>query len=171
MISSKQSGCRRLTRSVMPCDSSWNTAVVAQRFSKSLVGLSSNGISVISNGASPAAWRARLMIFTAQSMMVRVRNPRKSNLTRPTASTSSLSNCVAVPSPPDSQDSGVESVSAAGVAHHRLGRHRAVGDDLRHALAAIALHYVIDHAVAAFHAEVDVEVGHGDALRVQESLE
>ena len=49
--------------------------------------------------SSPAAARrararARLMISTAQSMMVSVRRPRKSNFTRPAASTSSLSNCV-----------------------------------------------------------------------------
>ena len=60
---------------------------------------------------------------------------------------------------------------ARDVAHHGLRGHRAVGDDLRDALAAVALRHVVDHAVAAVHAEVDVEVGHGDALGIQEALE
>ncbi len=31
--------------------------------------------------------------------------------------------------------------------------------------------YVVDHPVAAPHAEIDVDVGHGDPVRVQEPLE
>ena len=57
------------------------------------------------------------MAFTAQSMMVSVRRPRKSNLTSPIASTSSLSNWVttfSTPSPCDSQYSGTKSVSTEG---------------------------------------------------------
>ena len=47
-------------------------------------------------------------------MMVSVRRPRKSNLTRPTASTSSLSYWVTTPPPPASQYSGAKSVSGVG---------------------------------------------------------
>ena len=57
------------------------------------------------------------------------------------------------------------------VAHHRLGRHRAKGDDLAHRIAPVFLSHVVDHSVAAVHAEVDVEVGHGNPLGVEESFE
>ena len=60
---------------------------------------------------------------------------------------------------------------AAHVADHRLRRERAVGDDLRDALAAVLVGDVLDDAVAALHAEVDVEVRHRDALGIQEALE
>ena len=55
------------------------------------------------SGGSPDAARAALMSRTAQSMMVSVRKPRKSNLTRPAASTSSLSNWVTGVELPSSQ--------------------------------------------------------------------
>ncbi len=64
-----------------------------------------------------------------------------------------------------------QALHARDVAHDRLRRHGAVGDDLRDALAPVALRDVIDDPVAAFHAEVDVEVGHRHALGVQETLE
>ena len=54
------------------------------------------------------------MVRTAQSMMVSVRSPRKSNLTRPAASTSSLSNWVTTVAPLASEYSGVKSVSTEG---------------------------------------------------------
>ena len=60
---------------------------------------------------------------------------------------------------------------ARDVADHRLRGHRAVGDDLRDAVAPVALGDVIDDPVAALHAEVHVEVRHRDALRIQEPLE
>ena len=60
---------------------------------------------------------------------------------------------------------------ATDVAHHGLRGHGAVGDDLRHALAPVLAGDVIDDLVAAFHAEVDVEIGHRDALGIQEALE
>ena len=60
---------------------------------------------------------------------------------------------------------------ATHVAHHGLRGHGAVGDDLRHALAPVLAGDVIDDLVAAFHAEVDVEIGHRDALGIQEALE
>ncbi|MNM42531.1 hypothetical protein D3C81_533730 [compost metagenome] len=64
-----------------------------------------------------------------------------------------------------------EAEHAAGVAHHRLGRHGAVGDDLADPLAAILARDVVDDFVAAVHAEVDVEVGHRHAFGVEEALE
>jgi len=60
---------------------------------------------------------------------------------------------------------------AAGVAQHGLGCHRAVGDDLADAVAAVLARHVIDHLVAAIHAEVDVEVGHRHAFGIEEALE
>src|SRR5882757_9725370 len=60
---------------------------------------------------------------------------------------------------------------AAHIAHHSLCRHRAVRDDLRDSLTAVLDGHVLDHTVTAIHAEVDVEVGHGDAFRIQEALE
>ncbi len=60
---------------------------------------------------------------------------------------------------------------AAGIAQHRLGRHRAVGDDLADPVATVFLRDVVDHLVASIHAEVDVEVGHRHAFGIQEALE
>src|SRR5690606_1623993 len=52
-------------------------------------------------------------------------------------------------------------LGARHVAHHRLGGHGAEGDDLAHRVAAVLVRHVLDHPVAAIHAEVHVEVGHG----------
>ena len=60
---------------------------------------------------------------------------------------------------------------AAHVLDGRLGRHGAEGDDLRHVLAAVLVGDVIDHFAAPVHAEVDVDIGHGDALGIQKALE
>src|SRR6056297_169435 len=57
------------------------------------------------------------------------------------------------------------------VPNYRLRRHSAEGNDLRDRLSPVLLGGVLDHPVAAFHAEIDVEVGHGDPFRVQEPLE
>ena len=61
------------------------------------------GSAPMESGGSPAAARIALMSRTAQSMTVSVRSPRKSNFTRPAASTSSLSNWVTGAEPPSSQ--------------------------------------------------------------------
>ena len=58
----------------------------------------------------------------------------------------------------------------AHVPQHRAGGHRAEGDDLRHMIRAVALAHVVDHLAPALVVEVAVDVGHGDALRVQEAL-
>ena len=57
------------------------------------------------------------------------------------------------------------------VAHHRLGRHGTKGDDLAHRVAPVLVGHVVNHPITAVHAEVDVEVGHGDPLGVEEALE
>ena len=48
---------------------------------------------------------------------------------------------------------------------------RAEGDDLRDLLAAVFFGDVLDHLAAAVHAEIDVDIGHADALRIEEALE
>ena len=60
---------------------------------------------------------------------------------------------------------------AADVAQHAARLQRAEGDDLRHLVAAVALLHVVDHLVAPVLAEVDVEVRHRHALRIEEALE
>ncbi len=60
---------------------------------------------------------------------------------------------------------------AAGVAHRGLRGELRERDDLRHALAPVLLGHVRDHALAAVHGEVDVDVGHRLAPGVQEPLE
>jgi hypothetical protein len=64
-----------------------------------------------------------------------------------------------------------ETEHAAGIAQHRLRRHRAVGDDLADAVAAVLPRDVVDHFVAPVHAEVDVEVRHRHAFGIEEALE
>ena len=60
---------------------------------------------------------------------------------------------------------------ARGVARGRAREHPAEGHDLRDRLAAVLVGDVLDHAVAALHREVDVDIRHRDALGVQEPLE
>ena len=60
---------------------------------------------------------------------------------------------------------------ATDVADRRLGGHRGEGDDLSHPVCAVLLGDVLDHALAALDREVAVDVGHGHAVDVQESLE
>ena len=60
---------------------------------------------------------------------------------------------------------------AADVAQHAARLQRAEGDDLRHLIAPVALLHIADHLVAAVLAEVDVEVRHRHAIRIEEALE
>ncbi len=60
---------------------------------------------------------------------------------------------------------------ATRVAQHGLCRHRAVGDDLADLVAPVLARDVVDHRIAAVHAEVDVEVGHRHAFGIEEALE
>jgi len=52
-----------------------------------------------------------------------------------------------------------------------LRLHLPEGDDLRHAVAAVFRRDVADDLVAAFHAEIGVDVGHALAIGVQKSFE
>ena len=61
------------------------------------------------------------MIFTAQSMIVSVRSPRKSNFTSPAASTSSLSNCVTT------LRAGLVAEQRREIGEHRRRDHDAAG--------------------------------------------
>ena len=60
---------------------------------------------------------------------------------------------------------------APDIAQHAAGLQRAEGDDLRHLIAPVALLHVVDHLVAPLLAEIDVEVRHRHALRIEEALE
>ena len=72
----------------------------------------------------------------------------------------------------DAVDVGERHVQhAADVLDRRARAQRAEGDDLRDLLAAVLLGDVLDHLAAAVHAEVDVDIGHADALGIQEALE
>ena len=55
---------------------------------------------------------------------------------------------------------------AADVADDAARRHRTKGDDLGDVRMAVAFGHILDHFAAAFGAEVDIEVGHGDAFGV-----
>ena len=55
---------------------------------------------------------------------------------------------------------------APGVPNHCFGRHRPERNDLRNSIAPVAIGHIIDHPVAALHAEVDIEIRHGNALGV-----
>ena len=103
IISSKQSGLRREIKSFIPRDSSWKTAVVLAS-NKSLKDFSSSSgmLSIRTSGLPSRANRA-LIISRAHLMIVSVRNPKKSNLTKPAYSTSFLSKCVTGCIPSESQ--------------------------------------------------------------------
>ncbi len=57
------------------------------------------------------------------------------------------------------------------VAQHAASEERAECDDLSHAVGAVAVAHVGDDLVASLLAEVDVEVRHRHALRIEETLE
>ena len=60
---------------------------------------------------------------------------------------------------------------AADVFDGCLGGHGVEGDDLGDLVAAVFAGDVVDDLAAAVHAEVDVDIRHGDALGVEEALE
>ena len=60
---------------------------------------------------------------------------------------------------------------AADVAHHALRLQFAEGDDLRDAALAVFLPHVFEHLAAARFAEIHVDIGRRNAIRIQEPLE
>ena len=60
---------------------------------------------------------------------------------------------------------------APHVAHHGARLQLAEGDDLRDPVGAVFVTYIVDDRVAALLAEIDVEIRHRHAFRVQEALE
>ena len=59
----------------------------------------------------------------------------------------------------------------AHIPHGGLGGHGAEGDDLGHVIRAIAPGHVFDDLAPAFEIEINIDIGHGDALRVQKAFE
>ena len=94
-MSSKRSGCRRLQQvphaARLELEHRGGLAPLQQRVGRRVV---ARARSPRSSGSPPARSARALIVAPAQSMIVSVRRPRKSNLTSPAASTSSLSNCV-----------------------------------------------------------------------------
>ena len=60
---------------------------------------------------------------------------------------------------------------APHVANHRFRRHRAESNNLADRLRAVFLAHILNHAAAVALAKIHVEVGHGNAFGVQETLE
>ena len=59
----------------------------------------------------------------------------------------------------------------ADVLDCRPGGHAAEGDDLRHVFPAVLTRHVIDYLATTIHTEVNVDVRHRDAFRIEKSLE
>ena len=57
------------------------------------------------------------------------------------------------------------------IAHHGLGRHGAVGDNLRHLFVTVAVGDVAYYPVAPFDAEVHIEIRQRHTLGIQKTLE
>ncbi|MCG3774995.1 MAG: hypothetical protein JW395_1823 [Nitrospira sp.] len=58
----------------------------------------------------------------------------------------------------------------AHVFNGRTGGQRIERDDLRNLIATVLLRHILDHFAAPVHAEIDVDVRHADAFRIQEAL-
>src|SRR5580698_7478110 len=59
---------------------------------------------------------------------------------------------------------------AANIFYCRLRRHGTEGDDLGHILASVLLRDIVDDFAAPVHAEIHVNIGHGNTFGIQESL-
>ena len=59
----------------------------------------------------------------------------------------------------------------AGIAHHGTGLKGAEGDDLGDPVMPVLFLHIADHLAASFLTEVDVEIGHGDPLGIEEAFE
>ena len=88
-ISSNLVGCSLFIRSLIPDDSSWKTAIVLPELNNSKTLGSFKGILLRSISFFELE---ELIDFKARSITVSVLRPKKSNLTKPIFSTSSLSN-------------------------------------------------------------------------------
>ena len=72
----------------------------------------------------------------------------------------------------DAIDIGVGDVhGAANVFDSGFGGHGAEGDDLGNVVAAVFLRDVVDDLAAAVHAEIDIDIRHGDAFGIEKALE
>ena len=60
---------------------------------------------------------------------------------------------------------------APDVADDRAGTHRSERDDLTDVIRTVAAGDVVDDLLTAFITEIDVDIRHGHALRIEESLE
>ena len=105
-MSSRLDGLSSTQTRFMPSDSSWNTPSVSPRPSMSYVRASSSGIVA----RSKSGFVVRLISSLAAFITVRLRRPRKSNLSRPMRSTMFMSYCVLTSLSP-SLTSGTWSVS------------------------------------------------------------
>ena len=63
-----------------------------------------------------------------------------------------------------------EPEGAPGVANRGARRHRSEGNDLRHVIVPVFSPNIAQNIVAAVVGEVHIDIGHGDALRIEESL-
>ena len=64
-----------------------------------------------------------------------------------------------------------EFLHACDILDGRFGRHRAIGDDMRHALCAVFIRYPAKHFPATVIVEVGIDIGERDTVRIQETLE
>ncbi len=72
----------------------------------------------------------------------------------------------------DAIDIGVGDVhGAADVFDSGFGGHGAESDDLGNVVAAVFLRDVVDDLAAAVHAEIDIDIRHGDAFGIEKALE
>ena len=114
MMSLEAVGHGAAGNSRMPRDSNWNTATVSPRANGPVTG----GVVQRQRGevnAAASSRRARHVDRLHRPVDDGERaQARKSNFTGPTASTSSLSNCVTTRPPPASQYNGAKSVSGEG---------------------------------------------------------
>ena len=60
---------------------------------------------------------------------------------------------------------------APHVADDTLCRQRTEGNNLYDAVFSVFPHDIVDHLLTTFETEIDVDIGHGNSLRVQETLE
>ena len=110
--SSSRVGLASRSKPCMPRDSNWNTASVWASANSRYTAASSSGKSSNAKFSWPLC-RATIMSL-AISRIVKVAKPKKSNFTRPMASTSSLSNWLTADSLPGCWYSGQKSVSLPG---------------------------------------------------------